>query len=187
MKTLLVTGASGFLGPTLCEKAAAAWDVVAAMHRHRIAIPHARVTGVNLAAYSEVRELFEQIRPDAVIHAAALSNTEYCQAHPEESEAINVEASINLAGLAADRGIPFVFTSTDLVFDGEHAPYAEESAVGPISVYGEHKARARVGDTAAAPGRRDLPAAAAIGPSQPARVRAFWRRCSARCKETRKR
>jgi dTDP-4-dehydrorhamnose reductase len=71
-----------------------------------------------------------------------LSNTEYCQTHPEESDAINVEASANLAGVAADRGIPLVFTSTDLVFDGEHAPYAEGSAVNPISVYGEHKLRA---------------------------------------------
>lgn len=145
MKTLLVTGAGGFLGPTICEKAAASWDVVAALHRNRITIPRARVAAVNLAAYPEVRELFEQIRPDAVLHAAALSNTEYCQTHPRESEAINVDATLNLAGLAADCGVPFVFTSTDLVFDGEHAPYSEESAIGPISVYGEQKARAESG------------------------------------------
>jgi dTDP-4-dehydrorhamnose reductase len=142
MKTLLVTGAGGFLGPTICEAAAGKWDVVAALHRHRIPIPHTRVAPVDLAVYPEVRDLFDQMRPAAVIHAAALSNTEYCQTHLQESEAINVEATANLAGLAADRGIAFVFTSTDLVFDGEHAPYSEEAAVNPISVYGEHKAHA---------------------------------------------
>jgi dTDP-4-dehydrorhamnose reductase len=142
MPTLLITGAGGFLGPTLCELAADRWDVIAAMHRHRIELPHARAAGVDLGAYAEVSELFAQFRPDAVIHAAALSNTEYCQAHPEESLTINVDASANLAGLSADRGIPFVFTSTDLVFDGDHAPYTEESAPNPISVYGEHKLRA---------------------------------------------
>jgi dTDP-4-dehydrorhamnose reductase len=142
VKTLLITGASGFLGPTLCERAAQDWDIVAAAHRHPIPIPHARVAGVDLAAYPELRELLAQFRPDAVIHAAALSNTEYCQTHPEESEAINVEASANLAGLAADYGIPLVFTSTDLVFDGESAPYGEDSPASPISVYGEHKLRA---------------------------------------------
>jgi dTDP-4-dehydrorhamnose reductase len=142
VKTLLITGASGFLGPTLCERAAKQWNVAAAMHRHPVPIPHARAVGTDLGAYAEARELLAQLRPDAVIHAAALSNTEYCQTHPAESEAINVEASANLAGLAADRGIPFVFTSTDLVFDGERAPYSEDSAANPISVYGEHKLRA---------------------------------------------
>jgi dTDP-4-dehydrorhamnose reductase len=65
--------------------------------------------------------------------------------NPEKSRAVNLEASLNLAGLCADRQIPLLFTSSDLVFDGKHPPYREEDAPCPINLYGEHKALAEEG------------------------------------------
>jgi len=35
--------------------------------------------------------------------------------------------------------VPFVFTSTDLVFDGTKGNYTEENTPNPLMVYGEHK------------------------------------------------
>lgn len=139
---LLITGISGFLGPALCQAVSGEWEVYGTVHREAPAIPGLRAAALDLLRYEDVRRLFEEIRPDAVLHAAALSKPEFCQTHPEESERVNVTASAELAGLSADRGIPFVFTSTDMVFDGEHAPYAEGSPANPVNVYGEHKVRA---------------------------------------------
>ena len=61
------------------------------------------------------------------------------------SKKVNLDAAINLAGLCADRNIKFVFTSTDLVFDGTSGSYTESSEVNPVSHYGEHKAVAEEG------------------------------------------
>jgi dTDP-4-dehydrorhamnose reductase len=58
---------------------------------------------------------------------------------------LNVEVTARLAQMAAK--IPFIFFSTDLVFDGRKGSYREQDAVNPLSVYAETKAEAerRVG------------------------------------------
>ena len=53
---------------------------------------------------------------------------------------INVEATQRLAELAHD--IPFVFLSSDQVFDGTQGGYVESDQVNPLNVYGQTKAEA---------------------------------------------
>jgi len=141
---LLVTGASGFLGWAICRTTRESWTTVGTAYRHPVSCPGVQMRSVDATDYSVLKQLFASVRPDAVIHAAALSKPNYCQEHPDESEAINVTASANIAGLCAESGIPCVFTSSDLVFDGRHPPYNEESPVHPISLYGEQKVRAEM-------------------------------------------
>ena len=81
-------------------------------------------------------------RPSAIIHLAAASNPNWCELHPVESQVINTEAPVYLAAYCRDAGIPFIFTSTDLVFDGQQAPYVESWAPAPICTYGRQKAQA---------------------------------------------
>jgi dTDP-4-dehydrorhamnose reductase len=76
------------------------------------------------------------------VHAAAMASPNVCQQRPAESRAINVDASLSIAGLCSDLAIPCVFTSSDLVFDGTSPPYDEQRPVSPISIYGEQKAEA---------------------------------------------
>ena len=57
---------------------------------------------------------------------------------------VNVTTSLNLAGLCADYGIPYIFTSTDLVFNGLNAPYRESDPVSPVNAYGEQKVQAEI-------------------------------------------
>ncbi len=85
---------------------------------------------------------FNETRPEAVIHCAALSTRRDCEADPLRARAVNVDASLRLAKSAREHGARFVFISTDLVFDGSDAPYREEDAVSPISLYAETKAEA---------------------------------------------
>lgn len=139
-KKLLITGASGFLGWNLCQKAATAdWQVFGTAHSHPIDLAGATIRQIDLRDVSALKTLVDEIQPDAVIHTAAAKDPNFCQEHPTESHQINVDASINLAGLCADRDIPFVFTSTDMVFDGTSAPYSETSPVSPIHTYGKQK------------------------------------------------
>ena len=143
MKKILVTGVSGFLGWHVCREAVSrGWDVVGLCFRNPVEIEGVDVRVLDLCDGESVREFLDELSPDAVIHAAAMANPNVCEMQPEMSEAINVDAVRRLAQWCGTAAIPLVFTSTDLVFDGEHAPYSEGDAVCPISVYGRHKVAA---------------------------------------------
>ncbi len=142
MKRLLITGASGFLGWNLCRLTAGNREVFGLALRNRISIDGVKIMGADLTRFDDIKKIFREIRPDALIHTAAMSDPNSCQQHPAESRKINLDATINLAGICADRAIPFVFTSTDLVFNGLSAPFREDDPVSPISAYGEQKAEA---------------------------------------------
>jgi dTDP-4-dehydrorhamnose reductase len=127
-----ITGAAGLLGHYLVQTAP------------RFA-PGWRVRGfsraeLDLVDFPAVRRAFDEQRPALVLHCAAMSKTAEAQAHPALARRINVEATAHLAELAAE--VPFVFFSTDLVFDGRRGHYVETDPVSPVNVYGETKAAA---------------------------------------------
>jgi dTDP-4-dehydrorhamnose reductase len=145
MKKLWVTGASGFLGWHVCQAAQADWQVLGTYATKPIALPGVTTVQVDLCDRTALQSLFDTLQPDAVIHCAAASQPNWCELNPAESYAINVTASLDLAALCGDRQIPCVFTSSDQVFDGEHAPYAEDAPISPINRYGEQKILAEEG------------------------------------------
>ena len=140
-----MTGASGFLGWNICAVAHKSWDVFGVAFSNSIEIAGVNVKVVDLTDYDGLKQLFINVAPDAVIHAAAAANTSYCQINQTESHKINVDTSINIAGLCMERSIPLVFISTDMVFDGLNAPYKEDDPVCPVNVYGEQKVLAEKG------------------------------------------
>ena len=127
-----VTGATGLIGSHLLKTAADA-------------VPDGTIRGlsraqVDLTDPSAVITAFHADEPRMVIHCAALSRGPDCQADPALARRLNIEATARLAELAAD--IPFIFFSSDLVFDGEKGQYDESDPVNPRSVYAETKAEA---------------------------------------------
>jgi dTDP-4-dehydrorhamnose reductase len=145
MKKLFVTGASGFLGWNLCQLAKQEWDIYGTSFTQAVEISDITLLKVDLRDFEELKRIFQEIQPDAVIHTAAQSSPNLCQSNPEESYEINVTASCNLAGLCADYSIPCAFTSTDLVFNGLNPPYKETDSVSPVNLYGEQKVMAEEG------------------------------------------
>lgn len=150
-KILLITGAGGFLWWWLCREAVREWRVHGAFNTHIISSDKVAAHACDLADSDQISALLDRVRPDAVIHAAAVASPEVCQRHPEETRKINVDASRYLAVLCAHAGVPLVFTSTDLVFDGRKAPYSESDPPSPVNVYGEQKAAAEAAVLAAHP------------------------------------
>jgi dTDP-4-dehydrorhamnose reductase len=127
-----ITGAGGLIGNYLVQTTP-------------INAPHFQVAGLtraelDLTDYGAVKERFSREKPSIMIHCAALSSSVECEKNPSLAKKLNVEVTENLAELSAN--IPFVFLSTDLVFDGGAGNYDESSATNPLSVYGETKVAA---------------------------------------------
>ena len=139
---LMVTGASGNLGYWICRLAMKSWAVTGIHWQHPFKMDGVRSAQADLTDFLSLDRLLDAIKPQAVIHAAAASQPAHCEIHPEATRRVNVGVPEKLAALCADRQVPFLFTSTDLVFDGRNAPYAEQDAVTPVCVYGRQKADA---------------------------------------------
>lgn len=129
---LWITGAGGLLGNSFAQSApviGSEWDAVALTRRD-----------LDLLDFSAVERRFHEERPNLVIHCAAMSKSPACEQNPALAHRTNVEATRCLASLAADT--PFVFISTDLVFDGRKGSYVETDRVNPLGVYAETKVAA---------------------------------------------
>jgi dTDP-4-dehydrorhamnose reductase len=111
----LITGAGGQLGAALQE-----------------VFPDAD------ARTREELDVTQPLRVDAefVLHAAAWTDVDGAEAHPDDARLVNVEGTRNVAAL----GAPVVYFSSDYVFDGsKREPYVESDEPNPLSVYGRTK------------------------------------------------
>jgi dTDP-4-dehydrorhamnose reductase len=145
MKRLLITGASGFLGWHICHRAKNDWTIFGTCHLHSLNVQGINKVKVDLTKFNDLKKVFKAVKPAAVIHAAAVSNINYCQQNKAAAHKINTDAAVNIAGLCNDLQIPCLFISSDLVFDGQNPPYREEDEPSPVNIYGEQKAAAETG------------------------------------------
>lgn len=137
-KKILITGASGFLGFHFLKLNNP--DVLFyGTGRKKLVESIPNYESQDLTNAATFIKYFKTLKPDAVFHFAALADLDYCEKNKEESYKVNVEATALIANLAAEKNIPLVFASTDMVFDGEKGNYTEIDEPNPINRYGEHK------------------------------------------------
>ena len=88
----------------------------------------------------KLRRVFDDFQPDLVLHLAAETDLEFCEANPEIAAEVNAYATSRVAELAEKRGCTLVYISTAGVFDGHKETfYTEEDIPRPIMVYGQTK------------------------------------------------
>jgi dTDP-4-dehydrorhamnose reductase len=127
-----ITGANGMIGNYLVQTATkfAPQTKIRALTR----------TDFDLLDFAAVEREFRKDQPQLVIHCAAMTSVADAQKNPQLARRVNVEATKFLAELSAE--IPFIFFSTDLVFDGRKGGYSETDSPNPLHFYGETKAAA---------------------------------------------
>ncbi|MCI0476662.1 MAG: SDR family oxidoreductase, partial [Anaerolineales bacterium] len=132
---LLVTGGSGYVGAGILRRAPKEWKIAATYFAHPIERANVAAFRVDVRDAGAVNRLFDEFRPDVVIHTAALMSGDAMMA-------TNVDGSRNVTRAAMRVDARLIHLSSDVIFDGEHAPYDETAAPTPITPYAESKARA---------------------------------------------
>lgn len=125
-----VLGATGQLGE----------DITAAFSSARHEVVPLSHQQVEVASLESVKQVLQDIRPEAVINTAAFHNVEKCEADPALTFAVNGIGARNVAQVSDSLGAKVFYISTDYVFDGrKNAPYLEQDATMPLNVYGNTK------------------------------------------------
>jgi dTDP-4-dehydrorhamnose reductase len=159
---LLITGASGLLGVYLMRERAGHETIGWSGSRQEpLCGP---LQPVDLSDPTQVESAFKAARPEVVIHAAALARVADCHRDPDRAQRINAGGTATLVRLAKEAGARLVLVSTDLVYDGEQAPYREEDPPTPVSVYGRSKVAAETA-VLAEPGNLVVRVSLLYGPS----------------------
>ena len=132
MKAILL-GASGLLGKALMRE----WtrDEVVGLSSH----------DVDICDADQVQGVLEKARPEWIVLAAAYTNVDDCESHPDLALAVNRDGAVNVAQAAKRIGAKLLFISSDYVFDGKKtSTYEVGDTRNPQSVYGRSKAEAEV-------------------------------------------
>ena len=130
-KTILVLGGAGNLGQSL-RRHSKSPNNDEFHFPSRDALP--------LQKESEVRDFLNQLKPTAIINAAAWTNVERAETHQVEARYMNSTLPSTLISWSGESNTKFIHISTDYVFDGlKRDPYLENDTKSPISVYGASK------------------------------------------------
>jgi dTDP-4-dehydrorhamnose reductase len=126
---ILLFGAHGQLGRRLVSLLEAKGEVRAVDQQE-----------LDLRDLTALRARLRAEHPELVVNAAAYTAVDAAQSDAENARLVNAEAPRVMAEAARELGALLIHYSTDYVFDGRaHAPYDEESPVGPLGVYGATK------------------------------------------------
>ena len=133
-----MTGGTGLLGYNLARVLSAKGYYVYATHYSHEPPPtdNVRWLRLNLEDPSQVIKVFNTVKPDIVVHAAAYTDVDDCERNKEKAYLLNYVATKAIARQVAKHGAFQIYISTDYVFDGEKGLYKESDIPNPINFYG---------------------------------------------------
>jgi len=151
---ILITGANGFLGYYLVEQLLAKKYSVIATGKGDCRLPFTHDLNFQWLSMDftdpfSIHDTFvrkdsfgENIKPNVVVHAGAVSKPDECEMDQMKAYLVNVEGTVQLLINSEDLKSFFIFLSTDFVFDGERGMYSEEDSPRPVNYYGRTKLEA---------------------------------------------
>ena len=138
---LLITGASGLFGSKLAELATAKnYTVYSGYSQDHVAF--GTPIQFDVSDRNRVEEVFNEVNPEVVVHAAAMTDVDKCELEKELAWKINVEGARNIAEAAKSSRAFLFYVSTDYVFSGETGRYEETDRTAPVNYYGFTKLKA---------------------------------------------
>lgn len=142
---ILITGGAGLLAANWAAAVRDRYAVTLGLHARHISIDGVDSRVMNLDSVSAIAATLADTNATIVIHGAAMTSVDACEAAPQAAHHANVEIARNVALACKQQGAKLVHISTDHIFSGTSAMMDESAAIGPINVYAQTKA---AGETA---------------------------------------
>lgn len=134
----LVTGSAGLVGRQVVKDLTESSEKIYSCYHNskpEFGIP----TPLDLLNPENIAKVIEKIKPDVIIHLAAMTNVDLCEKEKDLALKINAKATEIISKQAAKHNSFFVYVSTDYVFDGEKGMKKENDSTNPIDHYGKSK------------------------------------------------
>src|SRR5947208_5718549 len=111
--TILITGGTGFLGKHLGRSLADEYNVVLTGRNNKHNMDAQQFSGclalpMDVTNIESIRDVFAEVRPDVVIHAAATKYVDLSERQPMECVDINVFGSQNIARVCVEKNVSTV-------------------------------------------------------------------------------
>jgi len=142
MKKLLITGSNGFVAGSVIQQAKGLEIIGIARAEKPVDAANMKYERMDLLETENLARLIETIKPDTVIHCAAVANIDFCESNPGIAEQVNVGITQTIAAACSLSGAKLIFCSTDTVFNGKKGNYTEADSPDPVNVYAITKAKA---------------------------------------------
>lgn len=138
---ILIVGSNGMLGQRLVEFYSTKNNInlFTASAEENSFFENIYYNCIDITNKTEVLNLFEKVKPDCVINAAAYTGVDKAEEENEKAFAINVSGVEYLAEACKEHDSRLIHISTDYVFNGENGPYSEDDETTPIGYYGKTK------------------------------------------------
>jgi len=132
---VVATGCGGMLGEAVYE----VFKDVCEFHPSDIDLNTPWLERLDVRVAKDVSTYLNKIKPNYIVHLAALTDMEYCELNPDNAYATNTGGVQNVVQYAREHNIPLLYISTAGVFDGQKDEYVESDIPNPLSVYGKSK------------------------------------------------
>lgn len=139
---ILVTGANGLLGYKLIQllsKQPHIYTIATARKKISHLPEHVIFRELDITDADQTKDVISVMKPDVIIHTAAMTNVDQCEAEREQCWKTNVHGVENLIAACAINHVHLIHVSTDFIFDGSHGPLDESAIPKPVNYYGESK------------------------------------------------
>lgn len=130
MKTILVTGANGYLASLVYKKNAHKFNWIRMTRKD-----------ADLSNPESVESFLKTQDFDICFHTAANANTAFCNENPELVHKINVESTQKIIEACKEKNALLIFSSTEQAFNGKEnrGPFKEEEELSAVTIYGQNK------------------------------------------------
>jgi dTDP-4-dehydrorhamnose reductase len=133
----LITGSTGLIGSQIIQDLKDNYTVYSCYKNSepKEGIP----IKLDLIDTNEIKKTITQIKPNVIIHLAAMTNVDLCESEQDMAMKINAHATEVIAKQAAKLNSFLVYVSTDYVFDGKTGMKKENDTPNPLGFYGKSK------------------------------------------------
>jgi dTDP-4-dehydrorhamnose reductase len=141
MKKILITGGSGLLGQYINLSASGKYNIYTIYNNNSGNCASFPSSKIDIRNENELKLIFEEIKPEVVIHTAAITNPQLKENQTtKEYYETNVTATKNIAELCESNNSKLIYISTDLVYAGYRGSFLKEDAkLIPATLYAETK------------------------------------------------